>query len=320
MNTSPKHSCFLKLILFKFSLFFFFSTCLSQEFPSKPIKIIVGYVPGGSPDFIARTLAQRMSDLSKVPVLVENKPGAGGSTAASFVGKSLPDGYTLFLGDTSHLSETLLKDLLPVSSITSEPLMLVSSSKSNIKSLQDLIMEAKTHPGEINYGSSGVGSIQHIAMDAFTHDTGLKITHVPYKGSGQSVPAILAGDVPLLMTSYTATASHIKSGALVLIGVSSAKRFSKFPSVPSLSEVIKDYDYTSETGVMTSAGAPKAVHQALISLIKRVCEDAQFASKFADTALSINFVPFPEFAEELKKGIKKYQTAMLRANLSSQSQ
>jgi tripartite-type tricarboxylate transporter receptor subunit TctC len=319
MKMNPKPLLTIQRLIFGVLLLWVQGLSYSQEFPSKPIKIIVGYVPGGSPDFIARTLAQRMSDFSKVPVLVENKPGAGGSTAASFVGKSLPDGYTLFLGDTSHLSETLLKDLLPVSSITSEPLMLVASTKSNIKSLQDLIQEAKAHPGDINYGSSGVGSIQHLAMEAFTNDTGLKIVHVPYKGSGQSVPAILAGDVPLLMTSYTATASHIKSGALVLIGVSSSKRFSKFPNVPSLSEVIKDYDYTSETGVMTSAGVPKGAHQALISLIKRVCEDAQFASKFADTALSINFVPFPEFAEELKKGIKKYQRAMLRANLSSDS-
>ena len=100
-------------------------TCFAQDYPSKPIKIVVGYVPGGSPDFIARTLAQRMSELTKEPVLVDNKPGAGGSTAATFVGKSNPDGYTLFLGDTSHLSESLLKDLLPVSSITSEPLNFV---------------------------------------------------------------------------------------------------------------------------------------------------------------------------------------------------
>jgi len=301
-------------------LIFGVGTCFAQDYPSKPIKIVVGYVPGGSPDFIARTLAQRMSELTKEPVLVDNKPGAGGSTAATFVGKSNPDGYTLFLGDTSHLSESLLKDLLPVSSITSEPLLLVSSTKSSIKSMQDLIQEAKAHPGEINYGSSGIGSIQHIAMEAFNADAGLRIVHVPYKGSGQSVPAILAGDVPILMTSYTATASHIKTGQLTLIAVSSVKRFAKFPAVPSLSELIKDYDYTSETGIMTTAGVPGVVHQKLISIIKRVSEDAQFIAKFKDTALSINFVPFPEFSEELKKGLKKYQRSMQLANIPTNAQ
>ncbi len=303
-----------------FFLLFFCIFSHAQEFPSKPIKIVVGYVPGGSPDFIARTLAQRMSELIKEPVVVDNKPGAGGSTAATFVGKSSPDGYTLFLGDTSHLSESLLKDLLPVSSITSEPLLLVSSTKSSIKSLQDLIQEAKAHPGDINYGSSGIGSIQHIAMEAFNAEAGLRIVHVPYKGSGQSVPAILAGDVPILMTSYTATASHIKTGQLTLIAVSSAKRFSKFPSVPSLSELVKDYDYTSETGIMTTAGVPGVVHQKLISIIKRVSEDAQFISKFKDTALSINFVPYPEFSEELKKGLKKYQHSLQLANIPTNAQ
>jgi tripartite-type tricarboxylate transporter receptor subunit TctC len=301
-------------------LIFGVGTCFAQDYPSKPIKIVVGYVPGGSPDFIARTLAQRMSELTKEPVLVDNKPGAGGSTAATFVGKSNPDGYTLFLGDTSHLSESLLKDLLPVSSITSEPLLLVSSTKSSIKSIQDLIQEAKAHPGEINYGSSGIGSIQHIAMEAFNAEAGLRIIHVPYKGSGQSVPAILAGDVPILMTSYTATASHIKTGQLTLIAVSSAKRFAKFPAVPSLSELIKDYDYTSETGIMTTSGVSAMVHQKLISIIKRVSEDAQFISKFKDTALSINFVPYPEFSEELKKGLKKYQRSMQLANMPTNAQ
>jgi tripartite-type tricarboxylate transporter receptor subunit TctC len=302
------------------SYFIAVSMCFAEDYPAKPIKIIVGYVPGGSPDFIARTLAQRMSEIIRQPVLVENKPGAGGSTAASYVGKASPDGYTLFLGDTSHLSEALLKDLLPVSSITSEPLLLVASSKSSIKSLQDLIKEARVHPGSINYGSSGVGSIQHLAMEVFDAEAGLNIVHVPYKGSGQSVPAVLAGDVPILMTSYTATASHIRSGSLTLIAVSSARRFNKFPNVPSLSEVVKDYDFNSETGIMTTAAVPKAIHQNLISILQRVSEDSIFISKFNDTALSINFVPFPEFSEELKKGLKKFQRIMLKINSSTESQ
>ena len=320
MNPLKNHFTHRQGLWVKLLILFFCISSFAQEFPNKPVKIVVGYVPGGSPDFIARTLAQRMSELTKEPVVVDNKPGAGGSTAATFVGKSNPDGYTLFLGDTSHLSESLLKDLLPVSSITSEPLLLVSSTKSSIKSLPDLIQEAKAHPGDINYGSSGIGSIQHIAMEAFNAEAGLRIVHVPYKGSGQSVPAILAGDVPILMTSYTATASHIKTGQLTLIAVSSAKRFSKFPSVPSLSELVKDYDYTSETGIMTTAGVPAVVHQKLISIIKRVSEDAQFISKFKDTALSINFVPFPEFSEELKKGLKKYQRSMQLANIPTNAQ
>jgi len=281
--------------------------CVAQDFPTKPIKIIVGSVPGGSPDFIARALAQSLSDLIKLPVVVENRPGAGNTTAAIYVGKSVPDGYTLYLGDTSHQADVVLKDLLPISSITSEPLLLVASNKSGFNSLQDIIREAKVHPGEINFGSSGIGSIHHIAMAAFNHEIGLNVTHVPYKGSGESVPAILSGDISILMTSYTATASQIRAGTLKLIAVSSSKRFSKFPNIASMGEFIKDYNYTSETGILTTNGVSSSIHLKLISLIKRVSEDSFFVAKFKDTALSINFVPFPEFTQVLKNELQKYR-------------
>jgi len=307
MKPSKTHFNYIGMLLISLFAWFYVASSSAQEFPVKPIKIIVGSVPGGSPDFIARALAQSLSELIKLPVVVENRPGAGNTTAAINVGKAVPDGYTLYLGDTSHQADVVLKDLLPISSITSEPLLLVASNKSGFNSLQDVIREARAHPGEINFGSSGIGSIHHIAMAAFNHEVGLNITHVPYKGSGESVPAILAGDISILMTSYTATASQIKAGTLKLIAVSSSKRFSKFPNVVSMGELIKDFNYTSETGILTTNGVPAPIHQKLISMIKRVSEDSFFVAKFKDTALSINFVPFPEFKQDLQKELQKYR-------------
>jgi tripartite-type tricarboxylate transporter receptor subunit TctC len=294
-----------------FSLFFIFclwnTESFAQDYPIKPIKIVVGSVPGGSPDYIARALASSMSDIAKVAVTVENRPGAGNTTAAIYVGKSYPDGYTLYLGDTSHQTHVVLNDLLPISSITSEPLLLVVARKSSVNSLQELIREVKAHPGDFNYGSSGIGSIHHMAMAVFANDLGLELVHVPYKGSGESVPAVLSGDVSILMTSFTAAGSQIRAGTLKLLAVSSLARTAKFPNIPSLSEVDKGYNFSSETGVLTTAGVPNATHQKLISIIKRVTENSQFIAKFKDTALVINYMPHPQYTLELKKELEKYK-------------
>ena len=209
----------------------------AQEYPTKPVKILVGYVAGGSPDFVARALAQKLSDILGQPFVVENRPGGGGLTATAQLVKLPADGYTLMLGDTSqlgiapHIFKSLpydtFKDLTPISGLTYEPLLLVANAKTGIKTLQDLVKEAKANPGKVNYGSSGVGSIHHISMEAFKADAGLDITHIPYKGSGQSVPAVLAGDVPILLTAFTASAPHIRAGTLNLLAVTGGKRWSR---------------------------------------------------------------------------------------------
>jgi tripartite-type tricarboxylate transporter receptor subunit TctC len=311
--------------LFPIALFLFVGLCSAQDYPNRTVRILVGYVAGGSPDFVARALAQKLTDLLNQPFVVENKPGGGGVTATAQIVKLPADGYTLLMGDTSQLGIApyifkslpydTLKDLTPIAGLTSEPLMLVSSAKSNIKSLSELVQLVKTNPGKINYGSSGVGSIHHIAMESFKADAGLDMVHIPYKGSGQSVPAILAGDVPILVTAYTASAPHIKAGTLNLLAVTSGKRWSRFPDIPSVAEVVKDFDFSAETGVLAPAGLPPAITNKLAQAIKQASESSDFLSKFKETGFSIGYMNPAEYTEQVKKNLRKYERAVSLAKI-----
>jgi tripartite-type tricarboxylate transporter receptor subunit TctC len=307
------------------ALFFLVSIASAQDYPNHTVRILVGYVAGGSPDFVARALAQKLTDILNQPFVVENKPGGGGVTATAQIVKLPADGYTLLMGDTSQLGIApyifkslpydTLKDLTPIAGLTSEPLMLVSSAKSNIKTLAELMQLIKANPGKINYGSSGVGSIHHIAMESFKADAGLDMVHIPYKGSGQSVPAILAGDVPILVTAYTASAPHIKAGTLNLLAVTSGKRWSRFPDIPSVAEIVKDFDFSAETGVLAPAGLPPAITNKLAQAIKQASESADFLSKFKETGFTIGYMNPAEYTEQVKKNLRKYERAVALAKI-----
>ena len=289
-----------------------------QDYPSKPVKIIVGYVPGGGPDFVARTFGQRLSEILGQPFVVENKPGAGGTTATALVAKAPADGYTLLLGETGqlviapyvykNLAYDTVKDFTAVSMVASGPLILVANA--SIKTPQDLIREAKAKPGKIDYGSSGIGTIHHIAMEVFKADAGLDMTHIPYKGSGQSITSALAGEVPVLVTSMTAAAPHISAGKLNLVAVTSGARHPGYLDVPSLSEIVKDYDYSSEMGLLAPAGLPPSVLARLSRAIKQAAESPDLLEAFKKTSTIVKYTTPEEYAENLRRNLKKYERAV----------
>ena len=293
---------------------------IAQEYPTRPVKIIVGYVPGGAPDTIARALAQRLSETMGQPFVVENRPGAGGTLATGIVAKSPADGYTLLAGETGQLviapyiykslPYNTLKDFTPVSMATSEAVLLVADPKSNIKTLADLIREAKANPGKISYGSSGIGTIHHITAEVFKSGAGIDMQHIPYKGSGQSVPAILAGDVPVLMSGFGSVAAHIRSGNLNLLGVTTAKRLPSLPDAPAIGDLIKGYDFPSETGILAPAGLPPAVLTKLAAAIKQATESQEFIARFKDTGTVPAYKTPAEYAEIIKANLKKYEQAV----------
>jgi tripartite-type tricarboxylate transporter receptor subunit TctC len=298
----------------------------AQSYPNRPVKVIVGYVPGGGIDIMARTLSQKLSHILGQPFIVENKPGAGGTLAASFVAKSAPDGYTLLLGETSqlviapHTYKALnydpVKDLTPVALVTTTSLVLVSNPQTSIRTLQDLVREAKANPGKLSYGSSGIGSIHHLSMKMFEVGAGLDMMHIPYKGSGQSIQAVLAGEVPLLLTSMTAAGSHIRVGKLNLLGTTSATRMPTHPDVPSLAEVVKDYDFSVENGILAPPGLAPDVLTRLSAAIKQAVESPEFMEKIRETpGTAITWTTPQGYAENLRQNLKKYERAVKLANL-----
>jgi tripartite-type tricarboxylate transporter receptor subunit TctC len=211
-----------------------------------------------------------------------------------------------------------LKDLAPIALVTSDAMMLVANAKANLATLPDLMRGARAKPGAINYGSSGIGTIHHIVMEVFKADAGLNMTHVPYKGSGQSLPAVLAGDVPVIFTTATAAGPHLRSGALVPLAVTSARRLPDFPAVPAIREFVKDYDYTSEVGILAPAGLPAPIASKLAAAIKKAVESPEFIAQFKNTSMSITFAGPSEYADTLRTGLKKYERAIKLANIKAE--
>jgi len=261
-------------------------TVQAQSYPQRPIRVIVPYAPGGLPDTIARLVGAKLADSLGQQIVVENLPGAGGINGVNEVVKAQPDGYTLLIADVGqvainpHLFSKLpyqpLKDLAPVSLIGTSPLYLVAHPSVPANSLSDLVALAKKEPGKLNYGSSGIGSIHHLATEALKAGFGIDLVHVPYKGTGQSVPALLGGQVALLYSALPSIAGHLKDGKVKTLAISSAKRSPATPDVPTVAELgIPGYDFVAEIGMLAPAGTPRDV-------VNRLAGDMAKAVKLPD--------------------------------------
>jgi len=300
--------------------------CFAQEFPNRPIKVVVGYVPGGAADFVARTIADRLSQVLRQPVIIENRPGAGGSIAAEAVARAAPDGYTLLLSETGSLeiapyvTKSLRydprRDFTPISFVAGTPVALVTGpALAQVNSVSDLVREAKNKQGKLAYGSSGVGSIHQFAMEALKADAGFAMTHIPYKGSGQSIPALLSGDIAAMMTSLTAILPHVKAGNVKLIAVTSATRFPGTPDVPTVAEEIKGYEFAAEFGVCGPAKLPPNVVSRLSDALKETLASAQVQEKFAAASFVASWSAPDAYAEKIAVNLKKYERATKLANI-----
>jgi len=242
----------------------------AQSYPSKAVRWIVPLPPGGSTDLISRLLAQKLSEMWKVPVVVENRVGAAGTIGMAAAAKSPPDGYTLALGQTSNLAVAPglypklgydpLKDLAPVTQVVSTPMLLVSHPSLPAKSVRGLIALARSQPNAIIYASGGSGGQTHLPMELFAKTAGVKMVHVPYKGIGPSVVALVSGEVATGLSSIPPVLAHVKSGRLRALGVTSARRYKGLPEVPTLAEDgVPGYDVSVWYGVVMPGGTPKEI-------------------------------------------------------------
>jgi len=301
---------------------------MAQEYPNKPIRLLVGYVPGGTPDLIARVVGNKLSQVLGQPVVIDNRPGAGGTLATELVARAPADGYTLLLGETGqlviapfitkNLRYDTLRDLTPIAFLGSTPLVLVVNAKtSGLKNIGELLREAKTKPGT-HYGSSGVGTIHHIATEALLSDAGVSMSHVPYKGSGQSVPAILSGEIPLLMTSLTAVFSHVKAGTVRVLAVTTGARYKETPDVPSVSEFVKGYDFASESGILGPANLPPEIVEKLSKALKEVMASPEVLEKLAGGSVIPTWTTPEGYRENIVVNLKKYERAVKASKVEPQ--
>lgn len=293
---------------------------VAQEYPSKPVRLIVPYAPGGSPDVFARVMATRLTESLGQPFIVENRAGAGGIAAAEYVAKSEPDGYTLLVPDVAQLAVNPalfaklpydpVKDFAPISLIGSIPLFLVVRPALQVNTVPELVVLVKAKPGQLSYGTGGIGSLAHILMESFKRPLGLDILHVPFKGSGASTPAFLAGHVDMLMTAFAAIGPHVAAGNAKVLAVSSATRSPAAPDVPSISEFIPGYDFTAEIGLLAPAGTPAPIINKLAAEVAKAVRHPDTIQRFS----TIGAVPMsttPEaYAANIKRQIPRYEKAV----------
>ena len=273
-----------KLLAFALALLVF--PALAQTYPNKPVRIIVPFAPGGGSDFIARFMAQRLTESLGSQVIVENKPGAGGVLGIEQGIKAPPDGYTLTLIASSYtvnpriykLNFDPVTDITPVIQMSQGPLLVVSHPSLPVKTIKELIALAKSKPGSVNYASSGQGSVIHLATELFASMAGVKMNHIPYKGTGPALTDTISGQTSVFFSSTATAMPHVKSGRLKAIAVSTAKRIPALPEVPSVAESgLPGYDVTLWHGLIGPKGLPRAV-------VDRINGDVTKTLKLKETA------------------------------------
>lgn len=247
------------------------SLARAESYPAQPVRLIVPYVAGGLPDTVARIIGQRLSESLGQSFVVDNKPGAGGAVAAVALAQAPADGYTFMVTDGPMLAIPAFvaakpafnaaKDFVPVSLVGTAPLYLAVNAKVKANNLDELIALAKSRPGALNYGSSGLGSIHHLTAEAMKAGLGLNLTHVPFKGSGASVPAMVGGQVDMIFASPPSLMGFVKTGQARLIAINSARRAPQTPDVPALAEKIAGFDFAFNVVVLAKPGTPQDVIQ-----------------------------------------------------------
>ena len=298
----------------------------AQQYPNQPIRVIVPFTPGGGTDFLSRTVAAKLSDSVKWNVVAENRPGAGGTIGITTAARAKPDGYEIVMGQVDNLAVAPslytklaydpVKDFEPIGIVGEAPLVVVANKNGPYKSLKDLIAAAKKAPGTINYGSPGAGTITHLAAELLQLQAGIKLVHVPYKGSGPAMADLLGGQVPIIFTSIPSAAPQIKAGSAVPLAVTSAKRSPAMPDVPTIAESgYPDFDVRVWYGLLAPAKTPKPIIQTLNTELNKILalKDVQEALA-AQGATAMPTTP-AQFSQTIAADYKKWRSVIQSANV-----
>ncbi|SOY68910.1 conserved exported hypothetical protein [Cupriavidus taiwanensis] len=286
------------------------SAVSAQGYPDKPVSLVVPFAPGGTVNLTARLLATRMSQLLGQPVVVDNKPGAGGAIGAAFVAKARADGYTLLYATmgsqviqplvSRSLSFSPSRDFAPIALFATVPNVLAVSANTPAQNIAELIQYAKANPGKLNMGSAGQGSVNHMIGALFMLRTGVKLTHVPYKGAGPAMTDLLAGQIQVLFANLPGLQPYVKSGKVKLLGVASRQRNSAIPEVPTFAELgIKDAETESWSALMAPAGTSPDVIRRLQDTVRAIATDPAMVKQLTAQGAQ----PFYGNAQNLEKVI-----------------
>jgi tripartite-type tricarboxylate transporter receptor subunit TctC len=299
----------------------------AQEWPTKPVKIIVPFAPGGGSDFIARYIARRLTEELKQPFIVDNKPGAGGNIGAEQGIKSPPDGYTLTLIASSYtvnpsvykINFDPVNDITPIIQISQGPLVVVANPKVPVKTMKELIALAKSKPSEINYASSGQGSIIHAATEMFNMRAGTKMTHVPYKGSGPALTDTIAGQTQVFFSSASTAMPQVNAGKLNALAVTTSKRIAALPDVPTVQESgVAGYDVTLWHGLIGPKGMPPAVVNKINAAVGKALKMKESEEQLQNDGVSPAGGSPQQFGETIKREIDAWAKVVKAADIRAE--
>jgi len=288
----------------------------AQAYPTKPVRVIVVFPPGGSNDVTARIVFQKLSEQIGQQFIIDNRGGAAGTIGSDMVAKSPPDGYTIMVQSTTHIANAhlyknlpydTLGDFIGVTTLARQVGMLVVHPSLPVKSTKEFIALAKKRPGEVVYGSAGNGSYVHLTMALLATMTGTQMVHVPYKGGGPVNIAIASGEVQAVIGTIASLVSNLKASRVRALGVTSEKRTTQFPDVPAIAEAVPGYEFTAWVGAFVPGKTPKAVVDSLNAELRKALADPGVASKLSAQTLDPLPMTPEQFAQRLKSDYDKYE-------------
>jgi tripartite-type tricarboxylate transporter receptor subunit TctC len=299
----------------------------AQEWPSRPIRFILPFPPGGSTDILGRLIAERLSAGLGQPVVTENRGGAGGNVGAEAAARAAPDGYTFVLVAPSlAISPTLyskinydpVRDFAPVSLVATVPNVMITQASLPAQNLQEFIAYAKSKPGALNFGSGGAGTSNHLAGELFNIVAGTNLVHIPYKGVNLAMQDVLAGNVHLVFIGIPAAAPHIRSGKLRALALVAPQRSAALPEVPTVAEAgMKDFEVTTWYGVLAPAGTSRAVIQRLNAELAKIMHSPELKEKLAGSGTEPRTSTPEEFAAYIKSEIAKWGEVIRKAGVKA---
>ncbi len=296
-----------------------------QAYPTGPMRIVVPFPPGGGTDILARMLAQKLNEAWSQPVVVDNRPGAGGTVGTGFVAKASPDGHTIlaipagyaaYSSLYKHLPFDQARDLAPVSRLASGPLVLVVHPSLPATSVKELIALVRKRPSEINFGTSGAGTLPHLSAELFNSMSGIKMVHIPYRGAGTAVTDVLAGRVPVYFMNILQSLSLIKAGKLRALGVTTPERTPIAPDIPSIAESgLKGFDMTNWYGMLVPAATAREAVVKLNAEVVRILQLPELKSRLAQDGMTVVASTPEQFSEFLTREMAKYARVIETAGI-----
>jgi tripartite-type tricarboxylate transporter receptor subunit TctC len=320
MVTHPKSALLLAALALSAG-----ASASAQQYPSGPLRIVVPFTPGGGTDILARLIAQKLNESWGQPVVVDNRPGAAGTVGTAFVAKAAGDGHTLLIVPAGYAGNPGLykklpydqaRDLAPVSWLASGPLILVVHPSLPAKSVKELIAFARARPGEINFGSSGAGTLPHLSAELFNSMSGVRMVHIPYKGAGAAVTDVMAGRVPVYFMNILQSIALIKAGKLRALGVTTPERTPIAPEIPAIAEAgLKGYDMTNWYGLLAPAATPRDAIVKLNAEVVRILKLSELTNRLADDGMTVVASTPERFAGFLARETEKFTKVIVAAGI-----